>query len=177
VSKLARKPLPLLEGVTAEIKDSRLLLKGHKGELTIAVPPEVRVEETGGALKIEGRDSRLVGLFTSLAGNAIQGVSEGFRKELELVGVGYKVEKVGGVLRLSLGFSHPIEYKVREDVSVSVKGGNKIVVEGSDKQVVGQVAAEIRRLRPPEPYKGKGIRYSDEVVRRKSGKMKAVVGA
>lgn len=177
MSKLAKKPLPLLEGVIAEMKDDRLLLRGARGELTIVIPLGIKVERTDRAIKVGGKDSRVVGLFAAMAKSAIQGVAEGFRKELELVGVGYKAERVGDVLRLSLGFSHPVEYRVREGVSVSAEGGTKIIVEGVDKQAVGQVAAEIRRIRPPEPYKGKGIRYADEVVRRKSGKMKAVTGA
>lgn len=176
MSKLAKKPLPLLEGVTAEITEDRLLLKGAKGELTIVIPEGIKVAKSDGAIKVGGKESRVEGLFAALIRNAIRGVAEGFRKELELVGVGYKAERVGDVLRLSLGFSHPVEYQVRKDVSVSVEGGTKIAIEGVDRQVVGQVAAEIRRSRFPEPYKGKGIRYVGEVVRRKSGKMKAVAG-
>ncbi|NIT03916.1 50S ribosomal protein L6, partial [Candidatus Saccharibacteria bacterium] len=111
-----------------------------------------------------------------LVKNAIQGVSGGFRKELELVGVGYKAVVEGGVLRLTLGYSHPVEYRFPKEVGVTVEGGTRIIIEGVDKQKVGQVAAEIREKRPPEPYKGKGIRYVGEVVRRKHGKaMKAAV--
>lgn len=177
MSKLAKKPLLLPEGVVVEAQNQKLVFKGGKGEITLNIFAGIRVKRAEKTIKIEGEDSRILGLFTALAKNAIRGISEGFRKELELVGVGYKVEKVGDVLKFSLGFSHPVEYKVREDVKVTVEGGTRIVVEGVDRQKVGQVAAEIRKLRPPEPYKGKGIRYVGEKIRRKRGKvMKAMAG-
>lgn len=170
MSKLAKKPIPLPEGVTAEEKDSKLVLKGVKGELTLKVPYGIDVGREDSAIKVRGSESRIVGLFASLVRNGISGVSGGFGKKLELVGVGYKAQATGDLLKLSLGFSHPVEYKAPEGVKLSTEGPTVIVVGGIDKQKVGQVAAEIRGLRLPEPYKGKGIRYLGEVVRRKSGK-------
>lgn len=177
MSKLAREPFSLPEEVTVEERNGALIFKGPEGELILSIPSEIEVAKVDGALKVEGKSSRICGLYAALLRNAIQGVHEGFRKELELVGVGYKVEKAGDVLKLSLGFSHPVEYKVREDVKVTVEGGTRIIVGGVDRQKVGQVAAEIRKLRPPEPYKGKGIRYVGEKIRRKRGKVtKAMAG-
>jgi large subunit ribosomal protein L6 len=177
MSKLAKKPIAHPKEVTLDIRDRSLLVSGPKGELVVAIPKGVKAEKCEEGLKINGEESRLLGLFASLSENAIEGVTSGFRKELELVGVGYKAELKGDALKLSLGFSHPIEYQVPSGVKVRVDGATRITVEGIDKQQVGQVAAEIRRFRPPEPYKGKGIRYKDEVVRRKHGKvMKALAG-
>lgn len=170
MSKLAKKPITLSEGVAMEKKGSQLLFKGGKGELFLNIPSGIKVETDGGVIKIEGKDNRILGLFTSLIKNAIQGVGEGYRKELELVGVGYKAEVIEDTLKFALGFSHPVEYQIPEGVKIRVEGTTKVVVEGIDKQKVGQAAAEIRKLRPPEPYKGKGIRYFGEVVRRKPGK-------
>ncbi len=178
MSRLAKKPLPLPRGVEVKKENNRLVFSGPKGTAPLAIFPGVTVETVDGALKIKGGSGRTVGLFAALVRNAIEGVNRGFRKELELSGVGYKAVKDGDILRLSLGFSHPVEYQAREGVLVTVEGGTRIVVEGIDSQQVGQVAAEIRRHRPPEPYKGKGIRYIGEVVRRKSGKVaKASLGA
>lgn len=178
MSKLAKKPLPFPNGVAVEKENNQLIFKGAKGELTLVIPFGIKVEKRENAVEVTGEERRVTGLFASLVKNAIHGVSEGFRKELELVGVGYKAEIVGDTLKLALGFSHPVEYKVPEGVKISVEGNTKVVVEGIDRQKVGQIAAEIRGLRPPEPYKGKGIRYVGETVRRKAGKvMKAMVGA
>lgn len=159
------------------MKSQALVFKGVRGELVLNIPTGIRVEQTGAEIRLEGDDNQVLGLFTSLIKNAIQGVSQGFQRELELVGVGYKAVVEGDILKLSLGYSHPVKYKIPTEVKVSVEGGTRIIVEGVDKQKVGQVAAEIRKNRPPEPYKGKGIRYKDEVVRRKHGKVvKATVG-
>lgn len=177
MSKLAKKPLSLPGDMEVEAKDQKLVFKGVKGEVTLKVPSTIKVERVKDTIKIEGKNSRILGLFTALVKNAICGVSKGFRKELELVGVGYKAEMVGDILKLALGFPHPIEYRVQGDVKVTTEGKTRIIVEGVDKQKVGQVAAEIRKFRLPEPYKGKGIRYVGEMVRRKPGKaMKAMVG-
>lgn len=177
MSKLAKKPLPIPEGVEVEKENIRLTFKGAKGELALVIPSGIEVEKRENTVRVKGKESCIAGLFASLVRNAIRGVSEGFRKELELVGVGYKAEIAGDTLKLALGFSHPVEYKIPEGVKIAVEGNTKVVVEGIDKQKVGQAAAEIRGLRPPEPYKGKGIRYVGEVVRRKVGKaMKTAVG-
>jgi large subunit ribosomal protein L6 len=170
MSRLAKKPVPLPDGVEVKLGGAQLVISGDKGALPLSVPFGVKVRSVDGAVRVEGGDSRLVGLTVALLRNAIQGVSEGFKKELELVGVGYRAAKEGDVLKLSLGFSHPIEYPIREGVTITVTDGTRVVIEGADKRQVGQVAAEIRRFRPPEPYKGKGIRYSDEVIRKKLGK-------
>jgi len=177
MSKLAKKPLPIPEKTEVEVKNRTIVFRGVKGEITLDIPAGVNVGRVKEGVKIGGEDRRVLGLFASLVRNAMRGVSEGFQKELELVGVGYKVAIVGDILKFTLGYSHPIEYKIREDVKVAVEGGTRIIIEGVDKQKVGQVAAKIRKLRPPEPYKGKGIRYVGEVVRRKRGKvMKVTTG-
>lgn len=160
-----------------EKDNNRLIFKGAKGELVFIIPSGIEVAKKENAVTVSGKESRIVGLFTSLVRSAISGVSEGFRRELELVGVGYKAEVVGDALKLALGFSHPIVYKTPEGVRVVVVEKTKVIVEGANKQKVGQVAAEIRKLRPPEPYKGKGIRYVGEVVRRKSGKVMKTTAA
>lgn len=177
MSKLAKKPLPIPEGVEVKKENGRLIFKGAKGELALVIPFGIKVERGENTVGVTGKESPITGLFASLVKNAVRGVSEGFRKELELVGVGYKAEVAGDILKLALGFSHPVEYKIPEGVKIAVEGNTKVVVEGIDKQRVGQAAAEIRGLRPPEPYKGKGIRYFGEVVRRKPGKAaKAAAG-
>lgn len=177
MSRLAGKPIHLPEGVEMKMENARLILSGAKGTLSLSIPSGVKIRSVDGAVQVEGENSRLTGLAAALLRNTIQGVSEGFRKKLELVGVGYRAVREGDVLKLSLGFSHPVEYPVQEGVAITVEDGMHIIVEGADKRQVGQVAAEIRRFRPPEPYKGKGIKYSDEVIRKKLGKAaKASVG-
>lgn len=177
---IGKKPLEIPEGTTLNIKkegdsDSPTVVRvaGSKGELTVEVSPRVKVVLGDGIVSLEkkrGIPQRIFGLSYALLRNAIEGVSGGFSKELELVGVGYRVAKTGDGLKMTLGFSHPVEFKPPEGVSVEVEGDTKIKLSGVDKQLVSQTAAEIRKLKPPEPYKGKGIRYKDEVVRRKPGK-------
>lgn len=178
MSRIGNKPIVLPESVKVEIKDGKLNITGPKGSLVVALPEKITAEIEGTHLKLnrhgEDKFARAYhGLGRSLAYNAVVGVSHGFTKELELVGTGYRVVASGGDLVFSLGFSHPITFNAVAGVSFAVEGNNKIKVEGIDKQLVGQIAANIRALREPEPYKGKGIRYSDEVVRRKAGKAAA----
>lgn len=168
-------PITLPESTTATISGHIVTVKGPKGELKYTLHPLIKVRQEDNQLVVErqaeSKFSRaLHGLHRSLLSNAITGVTEGFQKRLELVGTGYRVAKAGDNLSLQLGFSHPIEVKPRLGITFITEGQNKIVVQGADKQLVGQAAADIRALRKPEPYKGKGIRYEGEVVRRKAGK-------
>lgn len=178
MSRIGKQPISLPKGVKAVIAGQLIKVEGPKGKLERSVRPEVSVKEEGETIVVERADdsksSRAFhGLERSLLSNMVQGVSEGFAKELALVGVGYKAEQSGKNLVLSLGYSHPIDFALPEGVSASlIKEGRDtfIRLESIDKQKVGQVAAQIRSLRPPEPYKGKGVRYRDEVVKIKAGK-------
>jgi len=169
---IGKKPIQLKEGVTVEKKDSMVTVKGPLGELTVPIPAQVKVQIEGSEVTV-GR-----GTEYALIRNATLGVSEGFTKELELVGVGYRAEKTADGLKLNLGYSHPIEFEFPEGITAEVEGNVKLKIRGIDKQLVAQTAAQIRKLRPPEPYKGRGIKYAQEIVRRKPGKAaKALVGA
>lgn len=174
MSRIGSNPVEVPEGVTVEVKDCHLTVKGPLGELFLDLPGEIRANVNGNHIVfVRPDDSKknrsLHGLSRSLVGNMVAGVTKGFRKDLALEGVGYKAELQGKKLMLSLGFSKPVEYAVPEGVKVDVKG-TEIAVSGPDKQQVGDVAARIRSYRPPEPYKGKGVRYKGEHVRRKAGK-------
>ena len=183
MSRIGKLPIAIPEGVTVEVSSSNhVTVKGPKGALDLQVDPDISVEQRDGALVVERpteqkRHRALHGLYRSLLQNLVTGVSEGYKKELEVIGVGYRAEVNNGILELALGFSHPIYFLPPDGVSVSAqsaRGQNpRVTIEGIDKQLVGQVAAKIRGLRPPEPYKGKGIRYADEYVRRKAGKTAA----
>lgn len=182
MSRIGRKPIPLPAGVSVAVEGETVRVKGPRGEVAVAIPPEMRVRVDDGVVVVERpSDSRrhraLHGLTRSLTANMVRGVTEGFRKTLEIVGVGYRAEKRGGTLVLNVGHSHAIEYRAPDGIRIEVPAPTTIVVEGVDKQLVGQVAAEIRAFRPPEPYKGKGIRYQGEAVRRKAGKTAAGPGA
>lgn len=175
MSKIGRQPVPIPEKVTAKIAGDILEISGPKGNLTLTVHPEVTVAIEANQLVVRAKKSdkfsrSLHGLTKALIANMVEGVTQGFEKRLELVGTGYRVQQQGKNLRFSLGFSHEVEFPTPEGVEVKAEGQNKIVVTGSNKQLVGQAAADIRALRSPEPYKGKGIRYEGEVVRRKAGK-------
>ena len=163
------------DGVSVEINSDHLVVKGKKGELTTPVPEGISFELDNGTLVAarasEAKQTRAYhGLARALAANAIAGVSEGFTRELHIQGVGYRAAMQGKTLNMSLGFSHPVEFPVPEGVAISTPDQTKILIEGIDKQLVGETAAQIRRIRPPDAYKGKGIRYSDEIVRTKVGK-------
>ena len=175
MSRIGRKPVPVPEAVTVEIAPGNIAVKGPKGELTQAYSQEMSVKQEEGAVTVErptdrGEHRALHGLTRSLIANMVAGVTEGFEKRLEIQGVGYRAQLKGKNLELALGFSHPVSIEAPEGIEFEVPQPTEIVVRGIDKQLVGQVAADIRKRRPPEPYKGKGIRYQGEQVLRKVGK-------
>jgi len=179
MSRIGKKPITIPAGVTVTVKDSVVTVKGPKGELSQAIDRDITVAVEGTELIVtrpteQIRHRAMHGLYRSLVANLVKGVTEGYKKELELVGVGFKAANQGNVLDLALGYSHNIIFEVPKELKVSTtteKGQNpKIFLEGSDKQLLGAVAAKLRSLRKPEPYKGKGVKYSDEIVRRKAGK-------
>jgi len=177
MSRIAKAPIAVPKGVTVEIADQNVAVKGAKGNLAWRVHPKVRVTQEDGELKVspidEAKESwALAGTTRALINNMVVGCGTGFERKLTLVGVGYRAQAKGKVLGLSLGFSHPIDYPVPEGVEVTTPSPTEILVSGADKQRVGQVASEIRGFRPPEPYKGKGVRYADEQVLRKEAKKK-----
>ncbi len=183
MSRIGKQPIPVKDGVTVTVADNNVVTaKGPKGELTVPIDPDLTVRVEDGEVIVERpteqqRHRSMHGLYRSLIDNAVIGVSEGYRKQLELIGVGYRAEVNNGVLELALGFSHPIFFLPPEGITITaetVRGRNPLItIDGIDKQMVGQVAAKIRGLRPPEPYKGKGVRYVGEYVRRKAGKTAA----
>ncbi len=179
MSRIGKKPITIPAGVTVSVKDSVVTVKGPKGTLTQEVDRDIIVEVAADEVIVKRpteqiRHRAMHGLYRSLIANLVKGVTEGYKKELELVGVGFKAAHTGNVLDLALGYSHNIIFEIPKELTVSTtteKGQNpKIFLESADKQLIGQVAAKIRGLRKPEPYKGKGVRYADEVVRRKAGK-------
>ena len=175
MSRIGKRPIPLPKGVTVTVEGNTVKVKGPKGELQRTVHPELKIALENGELTVtrpsdEARHKALHGLSRTLVANMVEGTAKGFQKTLELVGVGYKAEKRPYGLQLALGFSHPIEYKAPKGITLSAPQPTQIVIDGADKEIVGQVAAEIRSLRPPEPYKGKGVKYLGEQIRRKAGK-------
>jgi len=175
MSRIGKQPIPIPEGVTVEQDGAQLVVSGPKGTLKQTVRPEVKVSlETGEVLISRKRDDKfsrsLHGLTRALIANLITGVTEGFSKTLKIVGTGYRVKIEGENLILSLGFSHPVVIDPVEGIKFEVKGDETITISGIDKALVGQIAAKIRAIRPPEPYKGKGIRYEGETVKKKPGK-------
>jgi large subunit ribosomal protein L6 len=175
MSRIGKLPVPVPKGVTIAIDGNTVKVKGPKGELTREFAEGISVGQDGETLKVarasdEVNHKALHGLSRTLLANMVEGVTKGYQKTLEISGVGYKAEVKPFGLQLALGFSHPIQYKAPAGVKLSAPQPTTIVVDGADKEKVGQVAAELRSLRPPEPYKGKGIKYSGEVIRRKAGK-------
>ena len=176
MSRIGRMPIAVPAGVTVDIaENNQVTVKGPKGELSRKLASEMKIEKDGEEIKVSRpndlkRMKSLHGLTRTLINNMIIGVTEGYEKKLEVNGVGYRAAKQGNKLTLNLGFSHPVEMEDPEGVEVTVDGQNLIIVKGIDKEKVGQYAAEIREKRPPEPYKGKGIKYDYEVIRRKAGK-------
>ena len=176
MSRIGRMPIEIPDGVTLTVDDKRIVVKGAKGELSqdyhgsyVTINLEDKVCQV--ERKNETKQAKSMhGLYRKLIHNMVVGVSEGFSKILLVNGVGYRAEQRENILVLNLGYSNPIEYPIPEAITITVEGNNRIVVSGADRQQVGQVSAEIRSLRPPEPYKGKGIRYENEYVRRKIGK-------
>ncbi len=177
MSRIAKAPVELPQGVEFKQDGDLVTLKGAKGELSMQLNSEVALNQEENVLQLSPRSgsrfsTAITGTMRSIIANMAKGVSEGFEKKLELVGVGYRASMQGKNLNLSLGFSHPVVYEAPEGITIATPSQTEIVVSGTDKQKVGQVAAEIRRYRPPEPYKGKGVRYSDERVVLKEAKKK-----
>lgn len=175
MSRVARKPIPVPAGVDLQLAEKHLTVKGGKGALELDLPDGIELKVAENEANIEVNDGATValgGTIRSLVNNMVVGVSEGFERKLELVGVGYRAQAQGKNLNLTLGFSHAVNYPVPEGITIETPSQTEILVKGVDKQQVGQVSAEIRAFRPPEPYKGKGVRYSDERVLRKEAKKK-----
>ncbi len=176
MSRIGRKPISIPKDVKVNVDASNVVtVEGPKGKLTLRVSPRIKVIVENEQVRLERptnlkMDKSLHGLYRSLINNMVIGVTQGYRKELEMVGVGYKAQLKGKELVLDVGYSHPVNYSIPEGINIQVPKPTQIIVEGIDKQRVGQVAAEIRKIRPPEPYKGKGIRYVGEKIRRKAGK-------
>ncbi len=175
MSRIGKTPIPMPKTVTFTQDKNEIRIKGPKGELSLIVPPRVSVTQAEGELRVErhGDDKQaraFHGLVQRMVSNMVTGVTEGFKKELEIQGVGYRAAMEGNRLNLSVGKSHPVYFDAPNGITFEVPKPTSIVISGFDKQAVGQIAAQVRAARPPEPYKGKGIRYIDEVVRRKVGK-------
>ncbi|HVM42325.1 MAG TPA: 50S ribosomal protein L6 [Gemmatimonadales bacterium] len=175
MSRIGRKPVPLPKGVTATITGNTVVIKGPKGELTHRIPGDLGVKVEDGQVVVtrpsdETKHKALHGLSRTLVANMVEGVTKGYEKALEIVGVGYRAETKPYGVNLVVGYSHPVEFKAPAGIKITADQPTLVKVAGSDKEMVGRVAAEIRAVRPPEPYKGKGIRYAGEHVRRKAGK-------
>lgn len=176
MSRIGRQPITIPAGVTVTVGEGNLVtVKGPKGTLSEAIHPLITVKVEGGSVLVERSseeklDKSLHGLSRTLVNNMVVGVTEGYSKKLEIVGVGYRAQKTGKNLVLNLGYSHPINFEEKDGVTFETPDANTIIVKGINKQSVGQIAAQIREKRPPEPYLGKGVKYSDEKIRRKSGK-------
>jgi large subunit ribosomal protein L6 len=173
MSRVAKNPITVPAGVDLTISGSQLSIKGPKGSLELVLHPGVSLDENNGEYMVRpdsDKNLAMAGTFRALVGNMVVGVTTGFQKKLQLVGVGYRAQVQGNKLNLALGFSHPVEYATPAGITIETPSQTEIIVSGCDKQKVGQVAAEIRSYRPPEPYKGKGVRYSDERVARKEAK-------
>ena len=182
MSRIGRKPVPLVKGVKVERSDGLLKISGPKGQLSARVPSSIGLEVKDAQVLVSRSsdvksEKALHGTWRAHINNMIKGVSEGFQKKLEIVGVGYKAEMKGKQIQLTLGYSHPILFGPPEGIKVEVPGPTSIVISGIDRQLVGQVAAKLRSFRPPEPYKGKGVKYEGEYIRRKAGKAAATAGA
>jgi large subunit ribosomal protein L6 len=180
MSRVGKNPISIPEGVNVEIKGSKVTVRGPKGELSLDCRPEIKVVEKDGHLQVSVKvnvtgSNAYWGLTRALIQNMIKGVTEGFEKKLELVGVGYRATATSDGVSLTLGYSHPVEFKRPEGIDIEVVDNKNITIKGVDKQLVGQTAAKIRSLRKPEPYKGKGIRYANEVIKIKPGKAGKVI--
>lgn len=175
MSRIGKRPIPIPQKVSIAISGQDVIVKGPKGELSRTLPPEVEVLQDGDTVVVrrvnESRSARQRhGLCRTLVANMIEGVSQGFQRRLEIQGVGYRAQVQGNNLNLSVGYSHPVQIVPPDGIQLAVENNTNVVVSGIDKEIVGNIAARIRAVRPPEPYKGKGIRYSGETVRRKAGK-------
>jgi large subunit ribosomal protein L6 len=175
MSRIGKKPIEIPDGVTVSVGPDRVTVNGPKGELSQAVDPAMKIDQTNGTLTVErptnrGEHRALHGLTRSLIANMVEGVTNGYEKRLEIQGVGYRARLQGKALELSVGYSHPVAMPAPDGIEFEVPQQTEVIIRGIDKQLVGETAARIRRVRPPEPYKGKGIRYAGEHVRRKVGK-------
>lgn len=179
MSRIGRKIITLPKGVTVQPEGMALAVKGPKGNLHVALPHGVKLEKQDGHLVLNretDQQAALHGLVRSLLANAVHGVSEGFQKHLDIVGIGYRAESKGKSVTFTLGYSHPIEFEVPQGVTITVEKQTHLIVSGADKQLVGHVCAKIRSLRPPDPYKNKGVRYTGERLKKKVGKAAAAAG-
>jgi len=179
VSRVGKKPIPVLTGVSVTIEEQRVTFKGAKGVAELQVHPWVVVQREGDQIQVaprlltnDGKHRAMTGTMRALLNNMMIGVTQGFERKLQLVGVGYKAQAQGKVLNLTLGFSHPVAFKIPEGIAIETPTQTEIKIRGVDKQQVGEVAAQIRAYRPPEPYKGKGVRYADETILLKEAKKK-----
>ena len=177
MSRIGKKPVPIPSGVTANVEGQTVKVKGPKGQLQVVLPDDVMVKLDNGEVKVDPRNETkrarsMWGTSRTLVNNLVTGVTQGFTQKLEIQGVGYRAAVQGKTLNLQLGFSHDVPYAIPAGITITTEKPTMISVSGIDKQLVGQVAAEIRTWRPPEPYKGKGVRYEGEYVRRKEGKKK-----
>ncbi len=175
MSRIGKNPIAVPSGVTITLDGNRVTVKGPRGELSRTIPADMIVTSENGQVTVnrpsdEQKHRALHGLSRTLIANMVEGVTKGFQKQLDIVGVGYKAETRPFGLQLALGFSHPVEYKAPQGIKLTAPVPTQIIIEGANKEIVGQVAAELRGLRPPEPYKGKGIKYAGEQIRRKAGK-------
>ncbi len=175
MSRIGKLPIPIPDGVDIDFKGTHMTVKGGRGQLQLDVHPEMVIKVEEGLITVsrpteQTRHRALHGLTRSLIANMVEGVSKGFTKDLELVGVGYRASKQGNDLQLNVGYSHPVKYATPEGITIEVPEPVKISVSGYDKELVGRVASQIRKVRPPEPYKGKGIMYKGEKIKRKAGK-------
>jgi large subunit ribosomal protein L6 len=180
MSRIGNKSIEVPSGVTVEVQDSAVVVKGPKGTLRVPIPSGIQVAKQDGRLltrRDSDQQSALHGLARSLLANAVAGVIKGFEKHLDIVGIGYRAEIKGKAVAFSIGYSHPVDFPIPDGISVTVEKQTHVVVSGADKHQVGQVAAEIRRLRPPDPYKNKGIRYTGERLKKKAGKAATGAGA
>ena len=177
MSRVAKNPIIIPDSVKVNIENANIEVSGSKGSLDFQVPQSVSLKQEENVITVEYGDSQesiaLAGTTRALINNMVIGVSEGFQKKLQLVGVGYRAKASGKLLELSLGFSHPVKYQLPEEVSVETPSQTEVVLSSHNKQALGQAAAEIRAFRPPEPYKGKGVKYADEVIKRKEAKKAA----
>ena len=175
MSRIAKQAIEIPSGVDAKLQGQNFSVKGPNGEMSMDIHADVVVEQQDKQINIDLEKSKniaMAGTMRALMSNLVTGVSKGFERKLELVGVGYRAQAKGKVLNLNLGFSHPVDYAVPEGIKIETPSQTEVVIKGTDKQKVGQVAAEIRAFRPPEPYKGKGVKYADERIVRKEAKKK-----
>ena len=174
MSRLAKKPIQIPAGVEVKVEDEAICVKGPKGTLSQKLLGGIELTQEGDSLMVKGSaESKFIGLYWALVSNMVKGVSVGFEKHLQMIGVGYRANVQGSDIEMQVGYSKPVKRAIPEGLDVKIEKNTNVIISGIDKQRVGQFAADLRSLRPPEPYKGKGVRYRDEYVRRKAGKAKS----